>query len=219
MSAFSTSRKKYLKPSYYFGKFGSAEKIQTYVNKYLESENNKIKIEDLFKNFSQITHTALIEYIRKNRNMYLDYGPSSQIHEAFVKLCNAYDEDSDFFRIVIGDTFESKFEKTSFRKIKCLWVFYELTKQFKKKRKLGSLNFIEDNKKRKFDSLDFIEDKIKRITPALVNCTTENLGMTLGVDNFEMLMLAPYGIGPDGVLVHSSSKKTRKNSSRSGLKK
>jgi hypothetical protein len=222
------SQRKSAKLSRFTSKFGTAEKIQTYVNKYLESENNKIKIEDLFKNISQITHTALIEYIHKNRNMYLDYGPSSSMHEAFVKLCRAYDHDEDFFSIVVGDVFESKFEKPSFRKIKCLWVFHELMKQFKQKSKSDAINLIEAKKKRKpnsanliekFDSLGFIEEKITHLTPALVKCTAENLDITLGVDDFEMLMLAPYGIGPDGKLEQSSSKKTRKNSARLDLKK
>lgn len=208
LSSLKKSTRKYFKISRYIRKYGTAEKIEAHVNKYLDTENNKIKIEDLLRDISQITLNAVIRYIQKNRNMYLEYGPKSVIHEAFLKLCKVYDGD-EAFSIVIGDTFESKYEKTSFRKIKCLWVFHELAKILRDKENKG---------KEKINTLNFIEGKLNQIKPALEKCESENLEFTLGVEDFNIMMLAPYGIRPDGVPITSSSK-TRKNSARFDLKK
>ena len=193
-------------------KFGTAEKIQTYVNKYLNKDSN-IKIENLLKNPFDFTHAAVVEYIRKNRKMYLEYGPESVIHEAFMKLCRAYDhEDHEpFFGIIHGDIFESKFEKQSFRKIKCVWVFHELLKILKDKKNKG---------KEKLDILDFLEEKVKPLNDALKQCHLEDretivgLDYVLGVADMQLVIYErPIPLSS------SSSKKTRKNSSRSGLKK
>jgi hypothetical protein len=206
------SLRKSVKPSRFTRKFGTAEKIQTYVNKYLNQDGN-LKIENLLTNPFDFTHAAVVDYIRKNRNMYLEYGPESVIHEAFMKLCRAYDDDQEghepFFRIIRGDIFDSKFEKPSFRKIKCLWVFYELLKILKDKKNKGN---------QKLDLLDFFEEKVQSLNEKLQQCHIEKrqtifgLDYILGVGNLELLIY-------ERPVPLSSSSKTRKNSSRSGLKK
>lgn len=198
----SSSRKKSVRKSY-FRKFGTAHKIETYVNKYLDSsKNNQIKIEDLLRNNTQFTYTAIVDYIRKNRNMYLEYGPGSVIHTAFTKLCKAYEEVEfePFFHIVRGNIYESKYERPSFREIKCIWVFHQLLSTF------------YETEHKDFDTLDFIEEKVKRLKPALAECASDKLENVLGIMDFELLLMTPP-------FLISRSSKTRKNSSRSGLKK
>lgn len=98
-SSVKKSIRKYLKPSRYIRKFGTADKIQAYVTKYLDSD--KLQIEHLLTKVSDFTNTAVKEYIRKNERMYSDKGPDTVIHNAFARLCRAYNEndDDDFFRI------------------------------------------------------------------------------------------------------------------------
>lgn len=208
------SLRKSVKLSRFTRKFGTAEKIQTYVNKYLSQDSN-LKIENLLTNPFDFTHAAVVDYIQKNRRMYLEYGPESVIHEAFMKLCRAYDNNDDdepFFRIIRGDIFDSKFEKPSFRKIKCVWVFYELLKILKNKKNKG--------KQKLDDVLDCFEEKVKLLNEALQQCHLEKQQTMFGIDRV-------LGVADMELLIYqhpiplssSSSKKSRKNSSRSGLKK
>lgn len=205
------SLRKSAKLSRFTRKFGTAEKIQTYVNKYLNQDSN-IKIENLLKNPFDFTHAAVVDYIRKNRKMYLEYGPESVIHEAFMKLCRAYDhEDHDpFFRIIRGDIFDSKFEKPSFRKIKCLWVFRELLRILKDKKNKG---------KEKLNVLDFFEEKVEPLNDALQQCRLENRETMVGLDYVLGVADMELVIHERPIPLSSSSSRTRKNSSRSGLKK
>lgn len=212
------SLRRSVKLSRFTRKFGTAEKIQTYVNKYLNQDVNQFKIENLLSNPFDFTHAAVVDYIRKNRRFYLDYGQNSEIHEAFMKLCRAYDhEDHDpFFRIIRGDIFDSKFEKPSFRKIKCVWVFYELLHILKDKKNKG---------KRKLDILDFFEERVIPLNESLQQCNKEKrqtifgLDRVLGVADLELLLYERPVPLSSSASSSSSSSKTRKNSSRSHLKK
>jgi hypothetical protein len=205
--------RKSVKLSRFTRKFGTAEKIQTYVNKYLSQDSN-LKIENLLTNPFDFTHAAVVDYIQKNRRMYLEYGPESVIHEAFMKLCRAYD-DTPFFRIIRGDIFDSKFEKPSFRKIKCVWVFYELLKILKDKKNKARKNLDE--------ILDCFEEKVKSLNEALRQCHLEKQQTMFGIDRVlgvaDMELLIYQHPIPLSSSSSSSSKKSRKNSSRSGLKK
>jgi hypothetical protein len=156
--------RKSIKLSQYIRKFGTAEKIQKFVDKYLDPDNNKINIEHLLTTPSYFTYTAVVEHIRNNGDIYLNYGPDTVIRRAFDKLCKVYEEEP-FFRIVRGDVFESKYEKPSFRKIKCVWFFHELLKILSDKENKGFTHNMV---------LDIFEDKVKRLQIALKKCRDDD---------------------------------------------
>jgi hypothetical protein len=83
--------------------------------------------------------------------------------------------------------FESKYEKASFRKIKCVWVFYELLILLKEKKDLSD----PLEKKDLSYPLDLFEEKIKHLKTALANCrekeTPPNVEKILGVTKMEYL--------------------------------
>ena len=200
-----------------YRKYGTSERIQTYINNYLNPDSN-LKIENLLTTPFDFTHAAVVDYLKNNRHMYLEYGHETVINDAFMRLCRAYEEEEyePFFRIVRGDIFESKYEKASFRKIKCIWVFYELLRILKDKKNKGI---------QKVDILDFFENKVDRLKVALKECkkikidtpislyTPVSLESLLGVMDFELMIIEH----PFQQL--SSFSKTRKNSSRSNLKR
>ena len=153
---------KYFKPSRYIRKFGTAEKIERFINKYIDPDNNnKINIEELLTKPSSFTYAAIADYIRKNENI-LD----TFINTAFHKLCKVYEEPDEyerepFFRIVRGDIFDSKYEKPSFRRIKSVWVLYEMLKILSDKENKG----LKSN-----EILDIFERKVEMLENSLRKC-------------------------------------------------
>ena len=220
------SIRKYFKPSGYIRKFGTAEKIQTFINKYLDPDNNnKINIEHLLTTPSYFTYASVSEYIRNNQHIYLNSGPGTMISNAFNKLCKVYAEHEDkgsedkgsenkgsedkepFFRIVRGDVFESKYEKPSFRKIKCVWFFHELLKILSDKENKGL---------RPNDVLDIFEDKVKHLQTILRQCREGPVNFVPATGIMELgkiLLLSTIK------RVGGTTRKRQRNSSRFDLKK
>ena len=207
------SIRKYFKPSGYIRKFGTAEKIQTFINKYLDPDNNnKINIEHLLTTPSYFTYASVSEYIRNNQHIYLNSGPDTMISNAINKLCKVYEykgsEDKEpFFRIVRGDVFESKYEKPSFRKIKCVWFFHELLKILSDKENKGL---------RPNDVLDIFEDKVKHLQTILRKCREGPVNFLPATGIMELsniLLLSRIK------RVGGTTRKRQRNSSRFDLKK
>ena len=217
------STRRYFKPSRYIRKFGTAEKIQTFINKYLDPDNNnKINIEHLLTTPSYFTYASVSEYIRNNQHIYLNSGPDTMISNAINKLCKVYEdkgfenkgsedkgsEDKEpFFRIVRGDVFESKYEKPSFRKIKCVWFFHELLKILSDKENKGL---------RPNDVLDIFEDKVKHLQTILRKCREGPVNFLPATGIMELSkILLPGTIKRVG----GTTRKRQRNSSRFDLKK
>ena len=230
------SIRKYFKPSRYIRKFGSAEKIETFINKYLDPDNNnKINIEHLLTTPSYFTYASVSEYIRNNQHIYLNSGPGTMISNAFNKLCKVYAEHENkgsedkgsenkgsedkgsedkgsedkepFFRIVRGDVFESKYEKPSFRKIKCVWFFHELLKILSDKENKGL---------RPDDVLDIFEDKVNHLQTILRKCREGPVNFLPATGIMELsniLLLSRIK------RVGGTTRKRQRNSSRFDLKK
>ena len=216
------SIRKYFKPSGYIRKFGTAEKIQTFINKYLDPDNNnKINIEHLLTTPSYFTYASVSEYIRNNQQMYLNSEPGTMISNAFNKLCKVYAEHEDkgsedkgsedkepFFRIVRGDVFESKYEKPSFRKIKCVWFFHELLKILSDKENKGL---------RPDDVLDIFEDKVNNLQTILRKCRegAVNFVPATGIMELGKILL----LGRPQSIKRVGGKTRKRDSSRFDLKK
>ena len=226
------SIRKYFKPSRYIRKFGSAEKIQTFINKYLDPDNNnKINIEHLLTTPSYFTYASVSEYIRNNQQMYLNSEPGTMISNAFNKLCKVYAEHENkgsenkgsedkgsedkgsedkepFFRIVRGDVFESKYEKPSFRKIKCVWFFHELLKILSDKENKGL---------RPDDVLNIFEDKVNHLQTILRKCRegAVNFVPATGIMELGKILL----LGRPQSIKRVGGKTRKRDSSRFDLKK
>ena len=216
------SIRKYFKPSRYIRKFGSAEKIETLINNYLHPDNNnKINIEHLLTTPSYFTYASVSEYIRNNQQMYLNSEPGTMISNAFNKLCKVYAEHEDngsenkgsenkepFFRIVRGDVFESKYEKPSFRKIKCVWFFNELLKILSDKENKGL---------RPDDVLDIFEDKVNHLQTILRKCRegAVNFVPATGIMELGKILL----LGRPQSIKRVGGKTRKRDSSRFDLKK
>ena len=231
------SIRKYFKPSRYIRKFGSAEKIETFINKYLDPDNNnKINIEHLLTTPSYFTYASVSEYIRNNQHIYLNSGPGTMISNAFNKLCKVYAEHENkgsedkgsenkgsenkgsenkgsedkepFFRIVRGDVFESKYEKPSFRKIKCVWFFHELLKILSDKENKGL---------RPDDVLDIFEDKVNHLQTILRKCRegAVNFVPVTGIMELGKILL----LGRPQSINRVGGKTRKRDSSRFDLKK
>ncbi len=261
------SIRKYFKPSRYIRKFGSAEKIETFINKYLDPDNNnKINIEHLLTTPSYFTYASVSEYIRNNQHIYLNSGPGTMISNAFNKLCKVYAEHENkgsedkgsenkgsenkgsenkgsenngsenkesenkgsenngsenkgsenngsenkepFFRIVRGDVFESKYEKPSFRKIKCVWFFHELLKILSDKENKGL---------RPDDVLDIFEDKVNHLQTILRKCRegAVNFVPVTGIMELGKILL----LGRPQSIKRVGGKTRKRDSSRFDLKK
>ncbi len=236
------SIRKYFKPSRYIRKFGSAEKIETFINKYLDPDNNnKINIEHLLTTPSYFTYASVSEYIRNNQHIYLNSGPGTMISNAFNKLCKVYAEHENkgsenkgsenkgsenkgsenkgsenngsenkepFFRIVRGDVFESKYEKPSFRKIKCVWFFHELLKILSDKENKGL---------RLDDVLDIFEDKVNHLQTILRKCRegAVNFVPATGIMELGKILL----LGRPQSIKRVGGKTRKRDSSRFDLKK
>ena len=216
------SIRKYFKPSGYIRKFGTAEKIQTFINKYLDPDNNnKINIEHLLTTPSYFTYASVSEYIRNNQQMYLNSEPGTMISNAFNKLCKVYAEHENkgsenkgsedkepFFRIVRGDVFESKYEKPSFRKIKCVWFFHELLKILSDKENKGL---------RPDDVLNIFEDKVNHLQTILRKCRegAVNFVPATGIMELGKILL----LGRPQSIKRVGGKTRKRDSSRFDLKK
>jgi hypothetical protein len=220
------STRRYFKPSRYIRKFGTAEKIQTFIKKYLDPDNNnKINIEHLLTTPSYFTYASVSEYIRNNQHIYLNSGPDTMISNAINKLCKVYEENENkgsenkgsenkgsenkgsFFRIVRGDVFESKYEKPSFRKIKCVWFFHELLKILSDKENKGL---------RPNDVLDIFEDKVKHLQTILRQCREGPVNFVPATGIMELGKILLLGtIKRAG----GTTRKRQRNSSRFDLKK
>ena len=203
-------------------KFGSAEKIQTFINKYLDPDNNnKINIEHLLTTPSYFTYASVSEYIRNNQQMYLNSEPGTMISNAFNKLCKVYAEHENkgsenkgsedkepFFRIVRGDVFESKYEKPSFRKIKCVWFFHELLKILSDKENKGL---------RPDDVLNIFEDKVNHLQTILRKCRegAVNFVPATGIMELGKILL----LGRPQSINRVGGKTRKRDSSRFDLKK
>lgn len=227
------STRRYFKPSRYIRKFGTAEKIQTFINKYLDPDNNnKINIEHLLTTPSYFTYASVSEYIRNNQHIYLSSGPDTMISNAINKLCKVYEDNGSedkgsekngsedkgsedkgsenkepFFRIVRGDVFESKYEKPSFRKIKCVWFFHELLKILSDKENKGL---------RPNDVLDIFEDKVKHLQTILRKCREGPVNFVPATGIIELskiLLLSTIK------RVGGTTRRRQRNSSRFDLKK
>ena len=227
------STRRYFKPSRYIRKFGTAEKIQTFINKYLDPDNNnKINIEHLLTTPSYFSYASVSEYIRNNQHIYLNSGPDTMISNAINKLCKVYEdkgsedkgsEDKEFenkgsenkgsenkepfFRIVRGDVFESKYEKPSFRKIKCVWFFHELLKILSDKENKGL---------RPNDVLDIFEDKVKHLQTILRKCREGHVNFVPATGIMELSKILLLGTIKR---VGGTTRKRQRNSSRFDLKK
>ena len=161
--------------------------------------------------------------------MYLNYEPGTMISDAFNKLCKVYEDKGSedkgsedkgsenkgsenkgsenkepFFRIVRGDVFESKYEKPSFRKIKCVWFFHEL------------LKILSDKEKRPNDVLDIFEDKVKHLQTILRKCRegAVNFVPVTGIKELSKILL----LGRIN-RVGGTTRKRQRDSSRFDLKK
>ena len=226
------SIRKYFKPSRYIRKFGSAEKIETLINNYLHPDNNnKINIEHLLTTPSYFTYASVSEYIRNNQQMYLNSEPGTMISNAFNKLCKVYAEHENkgsenkgsenkgsedkgsedkepFFRIVRGDVFESKYEKPSFRKIKCVWFFHELLKILSDKENKGL---------RPDDVLNIFEDKVNHLQTILRKCRegAVNFVPATGIMELGKILL----LGRPQSIKRVGGKTRKRDSSRFDLKK
>ena len=210
-----TSVRKRTKPSHY-RKYGSAEKIQSFVNKYLNKANNIEKlsttpsdftyaavveylnkannIEKLLITPSDFTYAAVVEYMQNNRNMYIDYGDNTIISDSYGKICRAYNqnENEHFFYINQDLIFESKYEKLSFKHIKCLWVFYELLKILRAKDKDNPMRFVNwaEDDDNVISIVNLFEDKINNLQKALEGCHANqyDIRKVLGVTDLEYLL-------------------------------
>jgi hypothetical protein len=215
------STRRYFKPSRYIRKFGTAEKIQTFINKYLDPDNNnKINIEHLLTTPSYFSYASVSEYIRNNQHIYLNSGPDTMISNAINKLCKVYEDNENkgsedkgsenkepFFRIVRGDVFESKYEKPSFRKIKCVWFFHELLKILSDKENKGL---------RPNDVLDIFEDKVKHLQTILRKCREGPVNFVPATGIMELSKILLLGTIKR---VGGTTRKRQRNSSRFDLKK
>jgi hypothetical protein len=112
-----------------------------------------------------------------------------------------------FFRIVRGDVFESKYEKPSFRKIKCVWFFHELLKILSDKENKGL---------RPNDVLDIFEDKVKHLQTILRKCREGPVNFVPATGIIELskiLLLSTIK------RVGGTTRRRQRNSSRFDLKK
>jgi len=212
MSIFSISR--------YTREYGSAEKIQSFVDCYLkkEKECTKEEIEKLlYTDLSKFTLTAIIEYINKNPDLYLNYKTNSKNDREIKKLCNSYNthiktNTEPFFKKT-DDIYKSINEYPAFKRIKCIWVLYELLKN--KQKGDTSVKTMEELQKVNI----LISRKIEQLKENLFNrcagqITVEDYKIALGINNIEELLIRDGGMGKKRATKKRKMRKLKRTQSR-----
>ena len=185
----------------YFRKYGSAEKIQSMVDCYLKNIDNcsSEEIEKLlYTNLSEFTLTAIIEYINKNPDLYLNYRTRSENDRKIKQLCDYYNKNksSSFFTLDKNENYQAKEGRMIFKQIKCIWVFYELLKKKKEHKQKGNTSVMTVEENQKVNLL--ISQKIERLREKIFDrcvaeITIEEYKDALGISDIDNLLVRNDG--------------------------
>jgi hypothetical protein len=177
--------------SKYTREFGSVEKIKNFVDCYLDMDCDSEDIELLLysEKLKEFTYAAVVNYLQDNEDFYINFFPgTSSSFRVVSDFCRHYREfknKENFFTINRKGVYDIANHKILFKKIKCIWIFYELLKLLRNKKKTENIYLPEVNK--------IIAQKIQHFK--LYHENTISYRDILGISDIENLLSRDVGSG------------------------